>query len=59
MHTGFWWGRRPLEKPGIEGRLILKWVFRTGDVAMDCIDLAKIKNMWRFLVNAVMNFWVL
>jgi hypothetical protein len=59
VHTGFWWGSRPLEKPGIEGRLILKLVFRTGDVAMDWIDLAKVKNMWRFLVNAVINCWVL
>jgi hypothetical protein len=31
MHTGFWWGdpRKgcDLEDPGIEGRIILKWVF--------------------------------
>jgi hypothetical protein len=32
MHTGFWWGnlrnRDHFEDTGIDGRIILKWIFR-------------------------------
>jgi hypothetical protein len=35
MYTGFWWGysreRDHLEDPGIDGRIILRWVFRKWD----------------------------
>jgi hypothetical protein len=35
-YTGFWWGnmreRDHLEYPGIEGRIILRWIFRKWDV---------------------------
>jgi hypothetical protein len=33
--TGFWWGnlrvRDHLEDPGIDGRIILRWIFRKWD----------------------------
>jgi hypothetical protein len=33
-YTGFWWGnmreRDHLEEPGVDGRIILGWTFRSG-----------------------------
>jgi len=70
-HKGIWWGilweRDLLEDPGVDGKLILRWIFRVGcgdinwiDLAedMDWIDLAEDRDRWRALINAVMNFRV-
>jgi hypothetical protein len=36
VHTGFWWktlrGRDHLKDPGLDGRIILSWIFREWDV---------------------------
>jgi hypothetical protein len=33
-----------LEDPGVDGRLILQWIFRKWDGGMECIDLAQIRD---------------
>ena len=60
MYTGFWWGnlrkRVHLEGPGLDRRMILRWIFRKWDVGgIDWIDLAEDRNRGRVLVNAVMS----
>jgi hypothetical protein len=52
VHTRFQWGglraREYLEGLGIDGRIILKWIFKTwlvGGGGMDCIDLAQDWNV--------------
>jgi len=55
--TRFWWEnlseRDHLENPGIDGRIILKCIFRNWVVGgMEWIDLAQNRDRWRTLVNA-------
>jgi hypothetical protein len=47
-----------LEDPGVDGRIILKWIFEKWDGGMDWIDLAQDRDRWRAVVNAVMNLRV-
>jgi len=43
--------RNHLEDPGIDGRMILRWIFRMG---MDWNELAQDRDRWRALLIAVM-----
>jgi hypothetical protein len=58
-YTGFWWEnlrkRGHLGDPGLEGRIILRWI---GCGGMDWIDLAQDRDRWQALVTAVMNLRV-
>jgi hypothetical protein len=47
-----------LEDPGVDGWIILKWIFRKWDGGMDWIDMAQDRDRWRALMNAVMNLRV-
>jgi hypothetical protein len=53
VHTGFWWG-----DPGVNGRIILKWMFKKWDRGIDWIELAQDRDRRRALVNAEMNLRV-
>jgi hypothetical protein len=63
VHTGFWWRnlseRDNLGDTGIDGSIILRWIFRKLDGGgVDWIDLAQDKDKCRALVNADMNLLV-
>jgi len=62
VHTVFWWryrrGREHLEDLVVDGRIILKWIFKKWDEGMDWIDMVDDRKRRRDLVSAVMNSWV-
>jgi hypothetical protein len=55
-----WWGdfseREHLEDVGVDGRIILKRIFRKWDRNMDWIDLVQDRESWHALVNAGMGY---
>jgi hypothetical protein len=60
VHKGFLWGnlraRDHLEVLGVDGRIILKWIFKKWGGGIDLIDPAQDRDRWWALVSAVMNF---
>ena len=56
---GSWWGdlRKGdyLKDTGVDGRIILNWIFKKWDGGMDWIDLAQDRDRWRNVVNMVMK----
>jgi len=62
VFTGFWWGQlregAHLEDASVDGRIILKWIFKKWDGCMDWFDLAQDRERWRELVNVAMNLRV-
>jgi hypothetical protein len=47
-----------LGDPGVDVRVILKWIFKTWDGSVDWLELAQDRDRWRAFVNAVMNLRV-
>jgi hypothetical protein len=58
----FWWGkirgRIYLEDLDVDGRIILKCIFKKCDEGHGLIDLAQDRDRWRTLVNAIINLHV-
>jgi hypothetical protein len=49
-------GQRPLERRKRSWEIVLSCIFRKWDVGdVDWIELAQYRDMWRALVNAVMD----
>jgi hypothetical protein len=44
-----------MEDKGLEGRIVLKWIFKKLEDGIDWIDVAQDSDKWRALVHAVMN----
>ena len=62
MHAGFWpedpRERGHLEDQAVDGRIILKCVFKKLGGDMDWVDLAQGRDNLRAVVNTVMNLRV-
>jgi len=62
VYTGFWWGNLRegdhWGDPGVDGRIILGWIFGKWDVGVEWMELAQDRDRWRALLSAVMNFRV-
>jgi len=47
VHTGFSWENlkeKPFEDPGVEGKIVLRWIFSNCDEGMEWIGLAQNRN---------------
>jgi hypothetical protein len=51
-------GKSHWGNPGIDGSIILRWIFRKWDGGMEWIELAQVRDRWWVLLNAVMNLRV-
>jgi hypothetical protein len=47
-----------LDDLGVDGRIILKWIFKMLDGGLDWIDLAQDRDRWPAVVNAIMKIRV-
>ena len=47
-----------MQDPGVDGRIILKWIFKSLNGGIDWIDLAQDRNRLGAVVNTVINLRV-
>jgi hypothetical protein len=47
--------KRGITRSGVDGRIILKWIFEKWNGSVDWIDLVQDTDRWQAVVNAVMN----
>jgi hypothetical protein len=47
-----------LKDPGIDGRIIFRWIFRKWDGGIDWVDLAQDRDMWWALLKSVISLRV-
>ena len=52
-------GNLRVRGPGVDVRIIIRWILGKWSRGMDWIDLAQDWNRWRALVNTVMNLRIL
>ena len=59
---GFWWGnlreRDHWRDPDLDGRIILRWIFRKWERVVGLDGVGSDRDRWRALVSTVMNFGV-
>jgi hypothetical protein len=57
-----WWGGLKkgdhLEDLDVDGRVILKWIFKVWDDSMDWFDPTQERDTWKAFVNVVINLRV-
>jgi hypothetical protein len=62
VYTGFSWEnlreKDHLEGPGVDGRIILRWIFWERDGGIDWIELVQDKSRWRAFEKDVTNLRV-
>jgi hypothetical protein len=58
LHVSIPYNHPYLGDPGVDGKIILKWIFKKWGGGMDWIELAQDRDRWWALLNAVMNLWV-
>jgi hypothetical protein len=61
VQTGFWRGdlrKRDHLEDFVDGRIILKWIFKKWDGGMDWIDMAHDRDRCWALMSVVMNLRV-
>jgi hypothetical protein len=60
--TGCWWGnlteRGHWGDPDVDGRIILRWIFRKLEGVVEWMELAQDRESYRALVSTVNNFRV-
>jgi hypothetical protein len=53
VYTGLWWGdlrgRYHLEEAGLDGSVMVKWVFKKWNGSVDWFDMAEGRDRWRTL----------